>query len=62
VAENTVPPCSVPPQPNDEQLFSPAELEALAAIVRNRNRGFIPSTSECDLLVEMVHRHMGGSR
>ena len=62
MAVPNVPPCSIPPQPKHEPLFSPQEFEALAAIVRNRKRGFIPTASECDLLVEMVQRHMGGSR
>ena len=52
---------SVPPPPN-EPLFTPEELEALAAIVRNRHRGFIPTSAETDILIELVTRHMGGSR
>jgi len=59
MSENNVPP---PPKPSNEPLFSPQELECLAAIIRNRHRGFLPSAAECDDLIELVQRHMGGSR
>lgn len=60
MADVTVTPASVPPQPNP--LLSPQELEALAKIVRNRNRGFLPTAAECDVLVELILRHLGGER
>jgi hypothetical protein len=61
MAVSNVPSCAVSTQTN-ELLFSPEELEAIARLIRNRSRGFLFSVNECDVLLELVERYMGGSR